>query len=143
MSSARGWGEVYPAAAWGGRGARTGSLTFHGLPGDDFEAVEALLSSGVLLWQPRPDIRSRPMWILPGSLDDLHYGADPARRFTVGFTEVDRPAVTDVPPVIPGWTWETAVAGRSFADIDALYADEWSMLLDGVQRWEPPRVSPS
>lgn len=143
VSSARGWGEAYPAAAWGGRGARTGSLTFHGLPGDDFEATEALLSSGVLLWQPRPDIRSRPMWILPGSLDDLHYGATPARRFTVRFTEVDRPAVTDVPPVVPGWTWDHAVAGRSFDQVDALYADEWSMLLDGVQRWELPRVGPS
>lgn len=137
QASATRWGNPYPTTVWGGRAARTGSLVFHGLPGDDVDALEELLSSGLLLFQPKPSLKARPMYLLPGDLSDLHYSMEMARQFTLSFTEVDRPADLDTPPVIPGWSWDEATEGMSLGMVDGTFQDEWAMLLAGVQGWDP------
>lgn len=135
------WGSRYASATWGGRAATRGQFVVHALPGDNAPALLDLLSSGVLLWQPRPAIETKTMYILPGDVTDRHYGGlSPARRFTLDYTEVARPAGLDSPPVVPAWTWAVATAGLDVAVIDSLYPDQWSILLEGVQRWEPDSV---
>ncbi len=125
----------------------TGEMTLRTYGEDDWRRLSRALSTpGVMLLQSSPDHGLDPLYFVRGDIGHGRPGSIPGyglRDFSFAAVQVDRPSVTDVPPVIPGWTWDHAVSGRSFDQVDALYADEWSMLLDGVQRWEPPRVGPS
>ena len=122
----------YPVVSWQGRRAVTVPFTFFCGP-DEAPALEAALSAGEILWQPKPAVRSRPMYVMPGTLAEQYVGVEQHRRFTVELVEVDRPDDVDVPPVVPGWSWDHYTAGHTLATLAAAYGDQWGVLLAGVQ----------
>lgn len=143
------WGSRHAAPAWGGRGPKSGTYIVHGLPVDDHDAIEALLTSGPLLWQPRPGIRTATRWISVTGLRDLEYGGhDRARQWSIDWTEIPRPDPTD--PVagddlvtVPGWTWDRYTRGLTWDDLGRIYGDSWGLLREGArQPWVHPYAVP-
>lgn len=129
----------FPLIAWQGRRAVTVPFTFFCGP-DEAPALEAALSAGEILWQPKPDVRSRPMYLMPGGMSEEYVGVEQHRRFAVDLVEIDRPDELDVPPVIPGWAWDDYTAGHTLATLGAAYGDQWGVLLAGVQTaWSAAR----
>ena len=132
------WGARFSSAAHAGQGSTSGQFLIHGLPGEDHEAIEDLLTlGGVLLWQPRPEIRTRSRYLVVTGIKDLHYGVSPARSWTVDWAEVDRPDPTESAAVtVPGWTWDRYTQGQTWDSLGRVYGDSRGLLLAGVtERW--------
>lgn len=135
-----GWGTRYGGQGWGGRGPTAGSYIVHGLPEDDHEAILDLLASGPLLWQPRPEIRTRGRWLQVTGITDKHISSrTPAREWSVAWEEIPRP-VDDLggPYSIPGWPWDRVVAGLDWDAYGRVWGSDWQMAaLLTAQPWTP------
>jgi hypothetical protein len=144
LSATAAYGSGYSASDGVGTMGLSGTLTLRTTTEGDWRAVAEMLSTpGVMLLQMSPDHGQDPLYIArqsighrrPGGLSG--YGL---REFSFRVVQVARPADLDSPPVVPAWTWAVATAGLDVAVVDSLYPDQWSILLEGVQRWEPDSV---
>ena len=106
------------------------------------DLLDALLTSGPLLWHPHPMMESplAHQWLHPRTLEWDQRGGPGGgwvHSASVGVTQSARPATTVSDPLrVPGWGWYESTAGlTTAAAYAATYPTTWDQLKAGVQGW--------
>ena len=106
------------------------------------DRLDALLTSGALLWHPHPMMESplAHQWLQPRTLEWDQRGGPGGgwvHSASVGVTQSARPATTVSDPLrVPGWGWYESTAGlTTAAAYAATYPTTWDQLKAGVQGW--------
>ena len=144
------WATV--RAPYGGLPIVTDALAAQGRVGDmiletrtekDWRAIDALIRTpGVMLLQASPRHGLDPLYLARTAIghDRPVSSGYRLRNHVASYVEMDRPDEVDVPPVIPGWSWDDYTAGHTLATLGAAYSDQWGVLLAGVQTaWSAAR----
>lgn len=103
-------------------------------------ALDRLLASGPLLWQPRPSMESpRISWLGVDGVEWSQIGGHGrwVHVADVAMTEVSRPATTTTDPLrIPGWGWHQSTSGlANYAAYASAYPTTWDQLKAGIAGW--------
>jgi len=107
QSSAAVRGSAYPLVAVDTWGAATGTWSFYVPSALDRAQLQAVLTSGVVLVQTRPEFDFEDMFIVCGTVGRARPGtvAQPDQTITADFTEVSRPPVEGSALYVPGKSW--------------------------------------
>ncbi|GAA2971341.1 hypothetical protein [Streptomyces enissocaesilis] len=124
-------GSPYPALAYDTHGAEVYQVTVD-VPPERVDQLRALLRSGLLLSQVRPGYLWPDAFFVPGDITGPtptgHLGTSSGYQFSFTIQPLERPATTDQPLRIPGWSWDELA--RRFGTWDAVAASysSWASL---------------
>lgn len=126
-------GSRLGVASWDVRAGQDMTLTIVTETIDDADELDALLDSGPLLVQNRPEYGLPDFYALPGDVQRTRIGGmnNPASRWTVPLTECSRPATLEAPLRIPGNTWDSVVSVYPTWADETAQNTSWLTLLGG------------
>lgn len=113
-------GAAHPAGSWDARLGYVTTLNLVTQTAQQAVDLAALLDSGPLLYQTGTGSDQPDFYFIPGDVTwkRVSTSTDPTRRWTVGVTQIDRPATVDAPLMIPGLSYDTVAA--TYASYSAL-----------------------
>lgn len=123
-------GSAYPVSSWDVWQAAAVSLQFDVDDATERAALQAVLTSGVVLLQTNPEVDFSDLYAQPGDLvrsryDTVHGVTDTAQELATTFTEVARPSPVGAAKSIPHYSW---------GDVDMNYAN-WTHVNAAVEDW--------
>ena len=128
-------GSAYPLVAVDTWGAATGTWSFYVPSALDRAQLQAVLTSGVVLVQTRPEFDFEDMFIVCGTVGRARAGTvlQPDQTITADFTEVARPPAEGSTLYVPGKSWaDFARAAGTWAQARDVFGT-WAGALDSPQ----------
>jgi hypothetical protein len=114
-----------------GRRFLTGDLRLITLTDEDRLRLIEILEFPVIMWMPRTGYGlEQPLYLAAGNLSEIRpslLGSEPARRWTLGITQIDRPP-PDFPFSVAGQSWQDVLDSTDlWSDVLANYDDFYDL----------------